>query len=138
MAAGTILTGANATVKYGGTPSAVLHATGWTLSPVVKSRSFATNSSSGFDLTVTGTRTYTGTITVMLHDGEASPLGLGESVAIEWHIDNTGSNYYSGTAVVTGLGDIEANMDEGLDISHTYQVACNGVLSANGTVPPLS
>lgn len=138
MPAGTILSGSVATVKYGGTPSEVLHATGWTLSATVKNRSFATNSSSGWDLTVAGTKTYTSTITVALHDGEASPLGLGESVAIQYHIDDTGSNYYSGTGRVIGLGDIEANIDEGTDMLHTYQIACNGVLTANGTVPPLS
>lgn len=138
MAAGTILSATNATVKYGATPSAVLHATAWSIAITIKNRSFATNSSSGWDLNVGGTKTYTSTITVALHDGEASPLAIGESVAIEYHIDNTGSNYYSGTGRVIGIGDIEANIDEGTDMLHTYQLACNGVLSANGAVPPLS
>lgn len=138
MAAGTILSGSNATVKYGGTPGAVLHATRWQLTPTIKNKSFATNSSSGWDLTVVGTKTYTAEVTVALHDGEASPLALGESVAVQYHIDETGNNYYSGTARVISLGSIEANMDEGTEMLHTYSLACNGVLSATGIVPPLS
>lgn len=138
MAAGDVQNGVGATFKYGATPAVMFHTAEWEITPTVATNPHATNSTSGWTKRTTGTKDWTGTVKVYVHDGEASPLVLGTSYAVEFHRDATGNNYYSGNAVVASPGAVAVNIETGENVSHTYALEANGVLTANGDVPPVA
>ncbi len=102
----TVVTGVGATFKQGGGPTVVSHTAEWTIDVKVNENPHATNSTSGWKQRTVGTKDWTGTVKVYVDDGGASPMALGTSYAMEFHIDNGGSNYYSGTGVDYGVGDV--------------------------------
>jgi len=134
------LSGSSGSVQYGGADTDLANVSQWSIAPAITSAQRATSSTGGWKGTVVGTRSAGGKITVIQQDGQSNPdpIILGGSYAAKLHIDDSGSNYYSGTIVITGMGELTVDIDEGGEVSQEYNYMFNGAVTSNGNVPALS
>ena len=73
-----------------------------------------------------------------LAQASPDPIILGGSYAAKLHIGDSGSNYYSGTIIITGMGELTIDIDEGKEVAQEYNFMFNGAVVSNGNVPALS
>ena len=78
MAAGTVFTGKDMTFKTGATPTEEVHTGKWEVTIGGASGKFASNSTGGWRKTTLGAGEWSGSVTVMLHDGEGPPIVTGK------------------------------------------------------------
>lgn len=131
MAAGTVFTGKDMTFKTGGTPAEEVHTGKWEVTVTGSSGKYASNSTGGFRKTVVGAKEWSGSVTVMLHDGEGQPLKVGDEVAAQFHAD--ADDYISGTIIVTNVGPITLDADSGDPVAIDYAFDGQGAPSQSGT-----
>ena len=136
-----VVSGTKGDVKKGVTQ--VANVAMWSLSPTITSGGHGSNSSEGWKHRSSGTRDATGKLKIWLRETsseQAAPeeLILGEMYDMEFHIDDSGNNYYSGEFMVTGMDEFEVDMDEGSEQSVGYTIAPNGKITENGNVPKLN
>jgi hypothetical protein len=132
MAAGTPFSGKDVTFKTGSPAAAEVSVAGWTANIVAKESDYATNDTSGWTKTITGVRTWSGTITILLHDGEAQPFVAGEEVSgCQFHVDDT--NYISGTIKITAVNNIGTSVDSADPIAVEYAFKGQGAPASTGT-----
>lgn len=135
MAAGAILTGTTSKMAYGPTPTDVDHGGKWTVTPKTSAtKKLATSSTAGWREAFLGPKEWDATAMIMLHAGGAMPLTLGQEVAMEFHIDSGGADYYSGTVKVAEFGDIVFDPDSEEPVGQELKLAGHGALVANGTI----
>lgn len=108
MAAGTILSGKNGTLKLGSGNNEVAHLTNWKAKATVKTDQFSTNSSGGYDYSIPGTGRWEGSFMLVLHDGEPLPVREGDQVDAQFHLDSSDGEYLDGTITIV---DIELDVD---------------------------
>jgi hypothetical protein len=124
----------------GGTPASKPHLRGWTLGVSATSSKTATNSTAGYTTSDVGVVSLEGKITYLQHDGEACPLTVGSSYAIEFYVGAIAdANYYDGdVAIVNGPNSIEIDLEDGSKhIVLEYDWQNRGAFTANGDVAPL-
>jgi len=132
MAAGTPFSGKDVTFKTGSPAAAEVSVAGWTANIVAKESDYATNDTSGWTKTITGVRTWSGTITILLHDGEAQPFIAGQEVTgCQFHVD--ASNYISGTIKITAVNNIGTSVDSADPIAVEYAFKGQGAPASTGT-----
>jgi hypothetical protein len=131
-----IISGKAGTVKIGET--AVADVAEWTIEASVVENSHATNSTAGWKTRSAGVKDASGSIKIFLSDGTPTQLIIGEKYTIEFHVDGTGSNKYTGSVMITSLGGVTVDMDEGTEIAAEYSWGANGALVGAGTVPLLT
>ena len=132
MAAGTPFSGKDVTFKTGSPAAAEVSVAGWTANIVAKESDYATNDTSGWTKTITGVRTWSGTITILLHDGEAQPFIAGQEVTgCQFHVDAT--NYISGTIKITAVNNIGTSVDSADPIAVEYAFKGQGAPASSGT-----
>ena len=129
------LSGTNGTAKNGVT--AVAELTKWTLEVEVPINSRGSNSSAGWKKKSTGVKNAKGKLQFAVVAGAQEELVPGETYDLEFHVDDVGTNYYSGSCVIGNMSGLEVDMDEGKDISTEFVWECDGALTANGNVPLL-
>jgi len=140
MAAGTFYSGKNGTVKrdVAATQTEVPHTQMWKLDFEATESKTGTNSTGGYFQRATGTVDATGEITCIVHDGEVAPFTIGTEYDMELHIDDSGANYYAGDFMVTKQTGLEVEMEDGSKLlKAVYTIGCQGVITANGDVPPI-
>jgi len=130
------LSGTNGTAKKGATAVAELMM--WSMEVEVPINSLGTNSSAGWKKASTGVKRAKGKLKFAVVAGAQEEIVPGETYTMEFHVDATGSNYYSGSVVIGTMGGLEVDMDEGKDISTEFTWESNGAITANGNVPPLA
>ena len=132
MAAGTPFSGKDITFKTGSPAAAEVSVAGWTMNVVASEADYATNDTSGWTKTITGVRTWSGTITILLHDGEAQPFIAGQEVTgCQFHVD--ASNYISGTIKITAVNNIGTSVDSADPIAVEYAFKGQGAPASTGT-----
>ena len=112
--------------------------TKWTLEVEVPINSRGSNSSAGWKKKSTGVKNAKGKLQFAVVAGSQEELVPGETYALEFHVDSSGSNYYSGSCVIGNMSGLEVDMDEGKDVSTEFVWECDGALSAVGNVPRLT
>jgi hypothetical protein len=133
MSAGTPFTGKDITFKNGSPAAAQVSVAGWLINIESKSSDYATNDTSGWTKTLTGVSTWSGTLTILLHDGEAQPFYSGQEVTgCQFHI-NAGS-YISGTIKITGVSNIGTSVDSADPVAVEYAFKGQGAPSETGGV----
>jgi len=130
MAAGTPFTGKSMTFKSGATPAAQDHVGKWELTIGGASGKFATNSTGGFRKTTIGVGEYSGSVTILLHDGGGMPYARGDEVAAQFHAD--ADDYISGTIIITEVGPITLDADSGDPVAIDYKFDGQGAPSKSG------
>lgn len=130
MAAGKPFTGKDMTFKTGSPAAEVDHCGFWELTIGGASGEYATNSTGGWTKTVIGRNSWSGKMTIMLHDGGGQPLARGDEVAAQFHIDS--DDYISGTIIITEVGPITADADSGEPVAIDYTFAGQGAPSKSG------
>ena len=131
MAAGTPYTGKSMTFKTGSPAAALDHVGKWELTIGGASGKYATNSTGGWRKTTVGVGEWSGSVTIMLHDGGAQPLVRGDEVAAQFHIDS--DDYISGTIVITEVGAITVDADSGDPVAIDYKFDGQGAPSKSGS-----
>jgi len=131
MAAGNVFSGKDMTFKSGATPTVEPHTGKWEITITGNVGKFASNSTGGWRKSVKGPKEWSGTVTVMLHDGEAMPFVVDDEIACQFHVDAT--NYISGTILVTEVGAITVDADSGDPIAIDYKFDGQGVPATSGT-----
>lgn len=134
MAAGATLSGVAMTFKQGGGPTVVDHTMKWSIQPKADNEKYATNSTSGWKEVSVGAKEWTCSVRVLLHAGGAQPFGLGDNIAIQGHVDGGAADYYSGTATVVDLGDLEVDPNSAAPLGQDITLEGDSVLVANGTL----
>ncbi len=122
------------TFKQGGGATVIDHTAKWNIAISIENAKYATNSTAGWKETEVGAKEFTVTVTILLHAGGQQPLQMGTSYAFEAHIDDGGSDYYSGTAKVVSYGDLEVDPMTGDPLQQEVTMEGHGALTANGTV----
>lgn len=131
MAAGTVYSGKDMTFKTGSPVAEEVHTGRWEITLTSDGGKYASNSTSGWRKTVKGVREWSGTVRIMLHDGEAMPFVLNDEVAAQFHIDS--DDYISGTILITEAGPIQADADSGDPVYVDYKFDGQGAPSQSGT-----
>jgi len=131
MAAGTPFTGKSMTFKSGATPAAQDHVGKWELTIGGASGKYATNSTGGWRKTTVGVGEWSGSVTIMLHDGGGMPYARGDEVAAQFHADS--DDYISGTIIITEVGAITFDADSGDPVAIDYKFDGQGVPSKSGS-----
>ncbi len=132
MAAGIPFNGKDITFKTGSPAAAEVSVAGWTMNVVASEADYATNDTAGWTKTLAGVKTWSGTITILLHDGEAQPFIAGEEVSgCQFHVDAT--NYISGTIRITAVNNIGTSVDSADPIAVEYAFKGQGAPSSSGT-----
>ena len=132
MAEGTGYTGKDRTFQTGSAVAEEVHTGKWEVTVTGSRGKYASNSTGGFRKTVIGAKEWSGSVTVMLHDGEAQPLKVGDEVAAQFHAD--ADDYISGTIIVTDVGPITLDADSGDPVAIDYAFDGQGTPSQSGTV----
>jgi hypothetical protein len=132
-----IISGKSGVVKTGGTPTALVDIAMWSIEVKAQENVHATNSTGGWKTRSIGVKNATGKIKAMQNDDAAVGLVVGNTYAAQFHIDGSGSNYYSGSIVITGFDGYEVDMNDGKEVAATFSWGCNGAITANGDVPAL-
>jgi len=127
---GEPLSGVGGTVKTGETPADLFQVRNWNATINSKTSQFATNSSSGWDVTVAGAKNWEGSLEMVVDDSEALPLEEGDLVTAQLHGD--ASNYYSGEIRIESV-EVEVDINEGTEIPVTVNFKGHGALTRNGT-----
>lgn len=133
--------GCKGTVKYGSSPTELLGVSRWSMSETVKNNDYADNTTGCATKTNMGAKTTSITIDVNAQDGVDKgkpPLRAGDEVEIELHIDDTGANYFSGTAAVLGLNDYTVDIMNQELVTYSYDLKVQGLLVGNGTLESAS
>ncbi len=131
MAAGNVFSGKDMTFKSGATPSVEVHTGKWELTITGSPGKFASNSTGGWRKSVKGPKEWSGTVTCMLHDGEAQPFVVDDEIAVQFHVNET--NYISGTILITEVGPITLDADSGDPVAIDYKFDGQGVPASSGT-----
>ena len=131
MAAGNVFSGKDMTFKTGATPAVEVHTGRWEVTITGNGGKYASNSTSGWRKTVKGTKEWSGTVRVMLHDGESMPFVVDDEVPAQFHVDS--SNYISGTILITEVGPITVDADSGDPIAIDYKFSGQGAPATTGT-----
>ena len=132
MAAGTPFNGKDITFKTGSPAAAEVSVAGWTINVVASEADYATNDTAGWTQTLTGVKTWSGTITILLHGGEAQPFIAGQEVTgCQFHVD--ASNYISGTIKITAVNNIGTSVDSADPIAVEYAFKGQGAPASTGT-----
>ena len=132
MAAGTPFTGKDITFKSGSPLATAVSVAGWTIDIEGANAQYATNDTAGWTRTLVGVRTWSGTLTVLLHDGEAQPFKVGDAPACEF-IVATGSSI-NGTVIITAVNNIGTSVDSADPIAVEYAFNGQGAPTETGTV----
>ena len=74
MAAGNVFSGKDMTFKTGSPAAAEVHTGRWEITITGNGGKYASNSTSGWRKSVKGVKEWSGTVRVMLHDGESMPF----------------------------------------------------------------
>lgn len=131
MAAGNVFSGKDMTFKTGATPTAEVHTGRWEITITGNGGKYASNSTSGWRKTVKGTKEWSGTVRVMLHDGESMPFVVDDEVAAQFHVDS--DDYISGTILILEVGPITVDADSGDPIAIDYKFNGQGAPATSGT-----
>lgn len=130
MPAGKPFTGLNMTLKTGSPATAVDHCGAWEVNIDGLSAEYATNSTGGWSKTVLGRSSWSGKMTILLHDGGGQPFARGDEVAAQFHIDS--DDYISGTIIVTKVSNIKGDADSAEPVAIEYEFAGQGAPSKSG------
>jgi predicted secreted protein len=131
MPAGNVFSGKDMSFKTGSTPAVEVHTGKWELTITGNVGKYASNSTGGWRKSVKGVKEWSGTVTVMLHDGEAMPFVVDDEVAAQFLVD--ASNYISGTVLITEVGSITVDADSGDPIAIDYKFDGQGAPASSGT-----
>jgi len=144
MAAGTLATYKGSTLKLAATGVTPLveepHFKGWSLGFTATKSRTATNSTGGYTTGSTGVVTCEGTVTYEQHEGEVSPIKIGDIIDAEFYVGPVaGGNYYNGTFIITaGPKELTADLEDSSQfVMLEYDVECRGVVGATGDVAPI-
>jgi hypothetical protein len=132
MPAGTPFTGKDITFKSGSPLATAVSVAGWQINIEGNNSQYATNDTAGWTKTLVGVKTWSGTLTVLLHDGEAQPFKVGDSPACEF-IVATGASI-NGTIIVTAVNNIGTSVDSADPIAVEYAFNGQGAPTETGTV----
>ena len=127
----TAISGKNGTVKVG--VSDVFEVTKWSFDPQCAVPKYNSNKTGGYKTGVPGVFDGKGTIEVRLDTANSLDFLVGNSVTLLLHVDETGSNYYSVPAIISGA-PIEVDIDGGEVVGVTYAFEASGAWTANGAV----
>lgn len=130
-----IISGKNGTLQA--SAAEVANMAEWSLEAKAATNSHATNSTAGWKTRSSGVKDATGKVKIMLTDGTAPTLVLGQSYPVEFHLDETGSNFYSGSIMIESLGGLVIDTNDGKEVAVEYAWGANGPLLANGNAPML-
>lgn len=131
MAAGNVFSGKDMTFKTGATPAVEVHTGRWEITITGNGGKYASNSTSGWRKSVKGTKEWSGTVRVMLHDGESMPFVVDDEVAAQFHVDS--DDYISGTILILEVGPITVDADSGDPIAIDYKFNGQGAPATSGT-----
>lgn len=131
-----IISGKAGTVKLGET--AVADVAEWTIEASVVENSHASNSTAGWKTRSAGVKDASGTLKVYLSDGVPTQLIIGEKYDIVFQTDGTGDNKYSGSVMITAMGGLTVDMNDGTELSVEYSWGANGAIVGAGDVPLLA
>ena len=131
MAAGNVFSGKDMTFKTGATPTVEVHTGRWEVTITGNGGKYASNSTAGWRKTVKGTKEWSGTVRIMLHDGESMPFIVDDEVAAQFHVDS--DDYISGTIMILEVGPITVDADSGDPIAIDYKFNGQGAPATSGT-----
>lgn len=131
MAAGTPYTGKDITFKSGSPLATAVSVAGWMINIEGANAQYATNDTAGWTKTLVGVKTWSGTLTVLLHDGEAQPFKVGDEAACEFIVE-TGESF-NGTIVITAVNNIGTSVDSADPIAVEYAFNGQGAPTETGT-----
>lgn len=129
MAAGTPLTGNTMTLKKSGT--AVDHTAKWMVKGSSAKGRYATNSTSGGRKTTVGVKDWTGSATLLIHDGGSMPFVMGTEYSVVLH-GTASTDTITGTIIVTEVGDIEFDADSGEPVKCDFTFDFQGIPTGTG------
>lgn len=131
MAAGTPFTGKDITFKSGSPLATAVSVAGWLINIEGANAQYATNDTAGWTKTLVGVKTWSGTLTILLHDGEAQPFKVGDEAACEFIVE-TGESL-NGTIVITAVNNIGTSVDSADPIAVEYAFNGQGAPTETGT-----
>ena len=132
MAAGTPFTGKDITFKSGSPLATAVSVAGWQMNIEGANARYATNDTAGWTKTIVGVKSWSGTLTVLLHDGEAQPFKVGDAPACEF-IVATGASI-NGTVIITAVNNIGTSVDSADPIPVEYAFDGQGAPTETGSV----
>jgi hypothetical protein len=130
-----MLSGKDGTVRLAG--EEMLHVSDWRLRRRAANKAYAANDTGGGHKRVAGAVDCTGRLVVQATDSERIPMCEGAFVELELHVDGSGENYFSFTAIVDSLR-LRADVRNGgpqayvIEFSNHGPIAGHGLLSAAG------
>ena len=130
MAAGDTVTGVNMTFKYGAGPTVANHVGKFKIKKSVESASYATNSTAGWKKATVGVKSFSGTMSVMLHDGAALEFTVGSTIDADFYY--TATDYYEGSITISDIDDPEVDAESAAPLSVDITFLGNGALTVGG------
>lgn len=129
MPAGTPMTGNAMTLKKSGT--AVDHTAKWTVKGTAAKGRYASNSTNGGRKTTLGVKDWSGSATVLIHDGGSMPFVMGTEYSVVLH-GTASSDTITGTIMVTDVGDITLDADSGEPVACDFTFDFQGIPTGAG------
>ena len=130
------LTGITADCEFGAVT--LVNFESWELTPEAVEEEYFSNETGKFPATAIGGYRWTGSVVQTFQSTAVTPaLKIGASGAWKFHVDDTGSNYYSGTARILSYGAVTAVRGGGR-VQRTVNIRTEGSdLTENGAVPKI-
>ena len=106
----------------------------WDINIDVNVDSFASNCTNGWSDCAVGVRSATGSFEfVMTSTTTSVPLIEGDVAAVQFHIDDSGSNYWSGSIVINSNA-LATDIQTGNAVVITYNWMNSGAITRNGNL----
>lgn len=125
------------TVFTGSTPAELVGAKSWEFTESVKTSEYADNSTGCGTADTVGPVTQQGKIVYNLQSGSDKgklPLRAGQYEDVQLHIDDTGSNYWEGSILITEVGGHVYDNESSDPVSVEFSFKVQGELVGVGTL----
>ena len=131
MSAGTPLTGNTMSFYTGGTPAVSVHTAQWEITVEAANGMYASNSTSGWKKSVTGVKSWSGSVKKLIHDGESPGLNIGAEYACEFYGVAT-TDKIVGTVQITKVGPITFDAESGDPVAVDFEFNGSGAFTVTG------
>ena len=131
MTAGVPLTGNTMSFYTGGTPAVSVHTAQWEITVEAANGMYASNSTSGWKKSVTGVKSWSGSVKKLIHDGESPGLNIGAAYACEFYGVTT-TDKIVGTVQITKVGPITFDAESGDPVAVDFELNGSGLFTVTG------
>lgn len=125
----SMLSGKDGTVRREG--AELLRVADWRIEKTSANKSYVANDTGGVRRRMPGVKDCSGRMEIKAISEGPAPLAEGEILAMELHVDASGENYYSLSAIVDAVR-LEVDISQGTPVAYVVTFSGNGPLEPHG------